>query len=291
MPPHRVPRRGPRWWTGCATARLLRNNGVVKIRPGQDSTSDPTQNGAQDGVRDLLVEPVDPGRDRVAASLLTQGPATASMLAERLGISATAVRRHLDGLAAQGLVVATDRPPFGPAPARGRGRPARTFALTAEGRSQFPAEYDVLAAEALAFIDRSSGPQGLVAFAESHARALEDQLRQRLGDSWQGADDAAQVEAFAEALNGAGFAVSAEPAPTGVQVCQHHCPVAHVAEQFPQICEAETEAFARLVGRHVQRLATIANGDGVCTTVVPVGSDSLTTATTASTPTTERTSA
>jgi predicted ArsR family transcriptional regulator len=52
-------------------------------------------------------------------------------------------------------------------------------------------------------------------------------------------------------------------------LCQHHCPVAHVAEQFPQICEAETAAFSRVLGVHVQRLATIAHGDGVCTTCIP----------------------
>jgi predicted ArsR family transcriptional regulator len=54
----------------------------------------------------------------------------------------------------------------------------------------------------------------------------------------------------------------------GEQVCQHHCPVAHVAAEFPQLCEAETEAFGRLLGTPVQRLATIAHGDGVCTTHV-----------------------
>jgi predicted ArsR family transcriptional regulator len=42
-----------------------------------------------------------------------------------------------------------------------------------------------------------------------------------------------------------------------------------VAEKFPELCEAETEVFARLLGTHVQRLATIAHGDGVCTTYVP----------------------
>ena len=62
---------------------------------------------------------------------------------------------------------------------------------------------------------------------------------------------------------------SAGEQPTGHQLCQHHCPVAHVAEQFPELCEAETEVFARLLGTHVQRLATIAHGDGVCTTFVP----------------------
>ncbi|MFE0644720.1 transcriptional regulator, partial [Streptomyces sp. NPDC058877] len=37
----------------------------------------------------------------------------------------------------------------------------------------------------------------------------------------------------------------------------------------PQLCEAETEFFSRLLGTHVQRLATIAHGDGVCTTFIP----------------------
>jgi predicted ArsR family transcriptional regulator len=45
--------------------------------------------------------------------------------------------------------------------------------------------------------------------------------------------------------------------------------VSHVAHEFPQLCEAETEAIARVLGRHVQRLATIAHGDGVCTTCIP----------------------
>ena len=39
--------------------------------------------------------------------------------------------------------------------------------------------------------------------------------------------------------------------------------------EFPQLCEVETQLFSRLLGSHVQRLATIAHGDGVCTTHVP----------------------
>ncbi len=42
-----------------------------------------------------------------------------------------------------------------------------------------------------------------------------------------------------------------------------------MAAEFPQLCEAETEVISRLVGTHVQRLATIAHGDGVCTTHIP----------------------
>ena len=43
----------------------------------------------------------------------------------------------------------------------------------------------------------------------------------------------------------------------------------HVAARFPQLCEAETEVFSRLLGVHVQRLATLARGAHVCTTHVP----------------------
>ncbi len=55
----------------------------------------------------------------------------------------------------------------------------------------------------------------------------------------------------------------------GVQLCQHHCPVREVAAEFPQLCDAETAALGRLLDVHVQRLATISHGDGVCTTYIP----------------------
>jgi predicted ArsR family transcriptional regulator len=78
-----------------------------------------------------------------------------------------------------------------------------------------------------------------------------------------------RVQVLAQALSADGYAASATKAKSGGdQLCQHHCPVAHAAAEFPQLCEAETEAFAQLLGTPVQRLATIAHGDGVCTTHV-----------------------
>ena len=38
--------------------------------------------------------------------------------------------------------------------------------------------------------------------------------------------------------------------------------------EYPQLCEAETEASGRLPGTPVQRRATIAHGDGICITHV-----------------------
>jgi predicted ArsR family transcriptional regulator len=68
-----------------------------------------------------------------------------------------------------------------------------------------------------------------------------------------------------------GYAAGVSQQGQGVQLCQHHCPVQHVAAEFPQLCDAETAAISKLLGVHVQRLATIAHGDGVCTTFIPTG--------------------
>jgi predicted ArsR family transcriptional regulator len=203
-------------------------------------------------------------RDRVARSILENGPSTAASLAERLALTPAAVRRHLDTLLADGLIVPAVPRLRGQ---RGRGRPARAFALTEAGRDAFHQAYDDLAASALRFLAETGGDDAVASFAARRVAELEDRYRPRLA----AAAPADRAAALAEVLSADGYAATARPAPGtgGAQVCQHHCPVAHVAEQFPQLCEAETQAFARLLGTHVQRLATIARGDGVCTTFVP----------------------
>jgi predicted ArsR family transcriptional regulator len=201
-------------------------------------------------------------RDEVARLLLEQGPATAAALGERLGISPTAVRRHLDALVADGLATDREQRPLGGAQ-RGRGRPAREFLLTESGRAGFPHAYDDLAAAAIRFLAETGGERAVAEFAERRVGVVEE----RHGAEVRTAHE--KVEALALALTTEGYAASAHRVGTGGQLCQHHCPVAHVAAEFPQLCEAETRAFERLLGTHVQRLATIARGDAVCTTHIP----------------------
>ena len=206
-------------------------------------------------------------RDRIARSILENGPSTASVLAARVGLTATAVRRHLDALLADGLIEEVE--PRTSA-VRGRGRPARLFAVTDAGRDSFDQGYDDLAASAMQFLEQHGGREAVAAFARQRVAELEARYRPVVEQAPAGA----RTEALAAALSGDGYAATTRTAPgpgssLGEQLCQHHCPVAHVAEKYPELCEAETEAFARLLGTHVQRLATIAHGDGVCTTYVP----------------------
>jgi predicted ArsR family transcriptional regulator len=204
-------------------------------------------------------------RHRVAKLLLERGSATAGELGAALGLSPAAIRRHLDAMLAEGLVEQRDRRSRGP---RGRGRPAKAFALTDGGREELnPHTYDDIATAALRWIAEHGGPQAVRAFATAQVSTLEERCRAALLEA--GDDPMARAEALADALTAEGYAASASTIASGGQLCQHHCPVAHVAAEFPQLCEAETAVISRLLGSHVQRLATIAHGDGVCTTHIP----------------------
>jgi predicted ArsR family transcriptional regulator len=217
-------------------------------------------------------------RNRVARSILDHGPSTAAELARRLELTQAAVRRHLDSLVGEGVVEPREKRVYG---SRGRGRPAKVFTLTDCGRDAFDQDYDRLAADALRWIAQSAGggergDAAVADFARARAATQAEQYRRAL----ERVPPEERTRALAEALSEDGYAATARSAPAspggtpgpgsgGEQLCQHHCPVAHTAEQFPQLCEAETEVFSRLLGTHVQRLATIAHGDGVCTTFIP----------------------
>ena len=190
-------------------------------------------------------------RDRVAALLLRTGGATAADLGAALGLSPAAVRRHLDAMLADATVAETEVAHTGR-----RGRPAKIFQLTDSGREAFPHAYDALAASALRFLAETGGEDVVREFAKARVAELES----RYADVATAPMDE-RPALLAEALSRDGYAATAAAG----EVCQHHCPVQHVAAEFPQLCEAETEFFARLLGSPVRRLTTIATGDSCCT--------------------------
>ena len=227
-----------------ASAWELRHNSVVKIGSGATLkfSDDPRT------------------REVVARSILENGPSTAAALSERLGLTSAGIRRHLDILVADSILEARE-PRI--SSTRGRGRPSKVFVMTDSGREKFEHSYDDLAVAALKFMSAQSGEHLVTAFAQSRADDIERKAAGVLAKSSN------KLDSLASFLSEQGYAASVGPRGNGEELCQHHCPIAHVAAEFPQLCETETEAFSKLLGTHVQRLATIAHGDGVCTTYIP----------------------
>lgn len=200
-----------------------------------------------------------------------EGPITVGSLAERLGVTAAGVRRHLDCMLTDGLVEARE---VGRVTRRGRGRPAKSYVLTDTGHSSLSNSYDDLAVQALEFLAAEHGRSAVEAFATRRFAELETRLAPRVDAA--GADPVDRATALAAALHEEGYAASSRPVGKGtpaqaVQLCQGHCPVQHAAQRFPELCDAETRTFSRLLGVDVRRLATLATGAHVCTTHVPTG--------------------
>lgn len=201
--------------------------------------------------------------------LLTSGPSTAVALADHLGLTGAAVRKQLDSLIEAGLVEASERASYGPAALegkRGRGRPSRVFSLTARGRNEFGEHADSLALAAVKFMGATNGIESVKQFAQQ----ISNDFVARHHDITELASTEDRARALIDALNADGFAATETPGlGDSIQICQHNCPMGDVATEFPEVCEAETRAFSELTGVHVTRLATIAKGSAVCTTLVP----------------------
>ncbi len=244
----RVPLLDPYW--------EFRHNGVVKIRSEVAGAVLPATSGPDRHTRGAIVQ-----------LLLEAGPITAGEIGERLGISAAGVRRHLDALLEAGDALSSAAASWQHS---GRGRPARRYRLTAAGRAKLGHSYDDLAVAAMRQLREIGGDDAVRTFARRRIDTI-------LSGVTEGPDDVeATVDRVADALSKAGYAATTTPVSGpihGVQLCQHHCPVSHVAEEFPELCETEREAFAEVLGTHVQRLATIVNGDCACTTHVPLNQD------------------
>src|ERR671939_205758 len=93
-------------------------------------------------------------RRRIVKLLKTDGPLGSAQLAERLGLTAMAVRQHLYALEGEGLVTHEERPvPIG--------RPAKHWRLTREADSLFPEAYAELNASLIDALKDTFGDEGL----------------------------------------------------------------------------------------------------------------------------------
>ncbi|WP_150462445.1 helix-turn-helix transcriptional regulator [Nesterenkonia ebinurensis] len=239
-------------------------------------------------------------RDRVIQLVVEEGPISAAQLGRELGLTAAAVRRHLDAMTEQGLVEVkniTSR-------RKGAGRPSRRYVISSRGQQELGDDYLALVRTALEVLEKHAAeehgepPTTLdaagtgagesktedSAAARAVAQAYFSQFEQRCSDELAQIEDLdGRTEKLAEFFNAAGFAgftrlVGRDNpllAMQSTQLCQGHCPVREIAEAHPVFCEEETAMIGRLLNVDVRRLSTQAAGAHVCTTHVPVGREKL----------------
>lgn len=198
-----------------------------------------------------------------------RGAATATEIAERLGVSAEGARQQLAQLQTSGWVEGRN------ARERGRmGRPSLAYSLTVAGENLFPKLYDELLAAVIHAIGETFGPDAphevWAAIADARTRGWQHLLdRPELGpkvdalrDLYVRKDPYAHVEAHAE----------------GYDLVELNCPFLSVALEHTGICSTSVNMLTRILGRRVVREQRFQNGAGRC--VFRVYADQVDTTTT-----------
>src|ERR1700754_913263 len=156
-----------------------------------------------------------PTRRALLVTLRKRGEARAEELATELGVTVSAVRQHLQGLAAADLVAHRDE-------RGGPGRPRRSYALGPAAEALFPKAYGELTLELLDHL--ADEDPGVVQRAFERRRAARvRRVRSRL----EGLDFARCIAEIARVLDEDGYL--ADFAPTddgeGFTIREHNCAI------------------------------------------------------------------
>ena len=216
--------------------------------------SPPTASGDASNTRITLME-----------LLKRSGEADVATLANHLGISGVAVRQHLASLERDGKVAQRSvRRPVG--------RPAKLYRLTKAADQAFPQNSAEVALDLLARLERLRGPEAVEKLLQARLRDLLKRYQEQLkgAKSW-----AKKLKILAEIRESEGYLCDSESAPSseargGLRLVEHHCPLADLARQHPDICQYELELFRRVLGEpELRRVDHIRAGGHACVYEVP----------------------
>jgi predicted ArsR family transcriptional regulator len=195
--------------------------------------------------------------DAILFQLKTLGEARAETLAGRLGISAQAVRQHLERLLAENLVAFADR-------ARGRGRPRRFWSLAPDAVSLFPDTHAQLTVDLIGAIRGELGEPAMTKLLERRAEQIAAAYRKRLAGK---PGIAAKLTALADIRSAEGYMARLDELPDGgFLLVEDHCPICAAAIACQGFCSIELQIFENLLGPgwHIERCDHVPAGARRC---------------------------
>ena len=169
--------------------------------------------------------------------LLREGPMTVKELQERLGLSSSAVRLHLQHLQGEGLVTHEER-------RRGVGRPTKVYTLTDKARSSLVSHSETLALTLLEEMWNLEGPEKM--------RILLDRVSQRLAAEYsqqiRSSNLARRVEELRRELAQKGVVADVHLEGNKIIIHEYTCPYHDLAQEHRAICEMEEAVLSRVLG-------------------------------------------
>ncbi len=193
-------------------------------------------------------------RQDLLLTLKRTGGARAEELAAALQITASAVRQHLSGLAADGLVVHEER-------RGGPGRPKHVYRLTESAEALFPKRYGDLAAELLEYVEDADPAMVERLFAKRRQRRIAEAKARTAGKPF-----GEQVAELTRILDEDGYLAAVEPMDDGsYRIVEHNCAILEVARRYGHACSSELEFIRKVLPTaKVERVQHMMAGAHVC---------------------------
>lgn len=195
-------------------------------------------------------------RDQILHMLKMEGSMTVSEMAERLDITEMAVRRHLNTLERDNLIVSKLQ-------RQAMGRPTNVYSLSEQAEKLFPRNYQDITLDFLHDIREMEGEERIKHLFKRREERLYDEYKEYL----QGKSVDERLEELARLQNEKGYMVQLEKDPdTGEYIfVENNCPIAMVAREFTHACHCELSLFQKVLpGAEVIQNHCMAKGGENC---------------------------
>jgi predicted ArsR family transcriptional regulator len=209
----------------------------------------------ESGQNSLINKHMPMTRRRILTLLKEEKELTADQLAEMLGISSVAVRRHLTKLESDQLVEYKEVQ-------RGMGRPSFVYHLGEAAASYFPRRYEELASTVLETIRDLYGADAIDAvFRVRSEHFIADYRRKVNGKTLD-----IRLEQVTQLREADGYMSSWERGQDDIFILREaNCPIINVAAGCDVACSYDQAMLETLLDAEVVRKGHLAKGDGACT--------------------------
>lgn len=168
---------------------------------------------------------------------------TSTQLAERLGVTAMAIRQHLYALQSDKLVSVEER--------QGNlGRPSKHWSLTEAANRFFPNASAELNIALLSAVEKTFGEAGLTQVLAARGAYLKEHYASKIDIS---APVPLKLQQLVNVRNAEGYMCEMESLGSGVYLfVENHCPICIAANSCPSLCATESDLFQFLLGPSVE---------------------------------------
>ncbi len=198
-------------------------------------------------------------RAKVLEALKRSDGLTADQLADHVGVTSMAVRKHLAALERDGLIESTIS-------RRSIGRPAHVFRLSPRADGVFPKHYDTVITDLLEDLIELDGVEKVEALLARRGERTKRLLRRYI-DPRAPLDE--RVAGLTRGMDEIGYLACWEPFDDRRYLIKlYNCAIDRVAEQFPAVCRHEADMFRDVLCAEVERSCHMLTGDHMCSYLV-----------------------